>query len=219
MSLSTQIADYEVQKKAKVPKDILEVMEQTTEQLVASHIANKALKVGDKVSNFSLPDQHGEMTQLSDFLKTGPVVISFYRGGWCPYCNLELKALNDLLPEFHAQNTKLLAISPQLPDSSLDTAQKNELEFKVLSDLQNKVADQFGLVFDLDERLKPIYDNFGLDLQKSNGDDSYRLPLPATYVINQQSVICYAFACEDYTKRAEPQDVLNSIKELKNETF
>jgi len=217
MNLTAQIADYEVQKKAKVPSEVLEVMDQTTQQLLANHIANKALTVGDTIESFQLPDQHGEITPLSDFLKTGPVVLSFYRGGWCPYCNLELKALNAMLPEFNTQNAKLLAISPQLPDSSLDTAQKNALKFTVLSDVQNKVARQFGLVFTLDERLKPIYDNFGLDLQKSNGDDSYQLPLPATYVINQQGIISYAFVSEDYTKRAEPQDVLNSIKELNNE--
>lgn len=214
MNLSAQIAAYEVQKKAKVPSDILAIMEQTTSQLIASHIAKKALALGDHVNNFSLPDQHGQITQLNELLKAGPVVISFYRGGWCPYCNLELKALNDLLPDFNAQGAQLLAISPQLPDASLNTAQKNDLAFTVLSDQGNAVAEQFGLVFTLDERLIPIYKNFSLDVPKSNGDDSYRLPLPATYVINQHGKIVYAFITEDYTQRAEPSDVLNSLKEI-----
>ncbi|MBE0379322.1 peroxiredoxin-like family protein [Pseudoalteromonas prydzensis] len=212
MSLATQIAVYEQQKKANVPADILAVMDQTTEQLIATHIKDNALKVFDTVTDFSLTNQHGGATRLADLLASGPVIISFYRGGWCPYCNLELKALNALLPDFKALGAQLVAISPQLPDASLSTAEKNALEYNVLSDVGNLVAAQFGLVFTLDERLKPIYAQFGLDIPQANGDDSFQLPLPATYVVNQQGIITYAFATEDYTLRAEPSDVLNSLK-------
>ena len=212
MSLAAQIATYELQKKANVPSDILTVMDQTTEQLIATHIKENALRVGDTVTDFSLTDQHGRVIRLADLLSSGPVIISFYRGGWCPYCNLELKALNALLPDFNALQAQLVAISPQLPDASLTTAEKNALEYSVLSDVGNQVAAQFGLVFTLDERLKPIYAQFGLDIPKANGDDSFQLPLPATYVVDQQGLITYAFATEDYTLRAEPSDVLNSLK-------
>ncbi|BDF94129.1 peroxiredoxin [Pseudoalteromonas sp. KAN5] len=187
-------------------------MDQTTEQLIATHLKDNALKVGDAVADFSLTNQHGGTTRFADLLASGPVVISFYRGGWCPYCNLELKALNALLPDFKALGAKLVAISPQLPDASLTTAQKNALEYDVLSDVGNQVAEQFGLVFTLDERLKPIYAQFGLDIAQANGDDSFQLPLPATYVVDQHGIITYAFADEDYTLRAEPSDVLNSLK-------
>lgn len=212
MNLTAQIAAYEEQKKAKMPSDILDVMNQTTELLVSKHIADKALRIGDKVADFTLPDQNGKAIKLSNLLAKGPIVVSFYRGGWCPYCNLELKAFNALLPDFKAHGAELIAISPQLPDSSLDTVQKNALEFTVLSDVGNKIAEQFGLVFTLDERLKPIYAKLGLDLPKSNGDDSYQLPLPSTYVINQRAEVAYAFVSEDYTQRAEPNDVLNLFK-------
>ncbi|MGO2291567.1 MAG: peroxiredoxin-like family protein [Pseudoalteromonas sp.] len=214
MNLTAQIAAYEEQKKAKMPSDILDVMNQTTELLVSKHIADKALRIGDKVADFTLPDQNGKAIKLSNLLAKGPIVVSFYRGGWCPYCNLELKAFNALLPDFKAHGAELIAISPQLPDSSLDTVQKNALEFTVLSDVGNKIAEQFGLVFTLDERLKPIYAKLGLDLPKSNGDDSYQLPLPSTYVINQRAEVAYAFVSEDYTQRAEPNDVLNLLKEI-----
>ncbi|MGO2010885.1 peroxiredoxin-like family protein [Pseudoalteromonas sp.] len=212
MNLTAQIAAYEEQKKAKMPSDILEVMNQTTEQLISKHISDKALRIGDKVADFTLPDQNGTAIKLSNLLAKGPIVVSFYRGEWCPYCNLELKAFNALLPDFKAHGAELIAISPQLPDSSLDTVQKNALEFIVLSDVGNKIAEQFGLVFTLDERLKPIYAKLGLDLPKSNGDDSYQLPLPSTYVINQRAEVAYAFVSEDYTQRAEPNDVLNLFK-------
>ncbi|CAM3667874.1 MULTISPECIES: peroxiredoxin-like family protein [Pseudoalteromonas] len=212
MNLTAQITAYEQQKKANVPSDILAVMDQTTEQLIATHLKDNALKVGDAVADFSLTNQHGGTTRFADLLASGPVVISFYRGGWCPYCNLELKALNALLPDFKALGAKLVAISPQLPDASLTTAQKNALEYDVLSDVGNQVAEQFGLVFTLDERLKPIYAQFGLDIAQANGDDSFQLPLPATYVVDQHGIITYAFADEDYTLRAEPSDVLNSLK-------
>ena len=212
MSLAAQIATYELQKKTNVSGDILTVMDQTTEQLIATHIKENALRVGDTVTDFSLTDQHGRVIRLADLLSSGPVIISFYRGGWCPYCNLELKALNALLPDFNALQAQLVAISPQLPDASLTTAEKNALEYSVLSDVGNQVAAQFGLVFTLDERLKPIYAQFGLDIPKANGDDSFQLPLPATYVVDQQGLITYAFATEDYTLRAEPSDVLNSLK-------
>ena len=212
MNLTAQIAAYEQQKQANVPSEILAVMEQTTEQLIASHLKDNALQVGDKVTDFSLTNQHGDVTKLAELLASGPVVISFYRGGWCPYCNLELKALNALMPDFKALGAQLVAISPQLPDASLTTAEKNALEYNVLSDVGNQVATQFGLVFTLDERLKPIYAQFGLDIVNANGDDSFQLPLPATYVVNQHGIITYAFAAEDYTLRAEPSDVLNSLK-------
>ena len=104
-----------------------------------------------------------------------------------------------------------MAISPQLPDQTLTTAQKNELEFDVLSDVGNKVAQQFGLLFTLDKRIQELYTGFGIDFEHTYGDKTYQLPLPATYVINQEGVITYAFLNEDYTLRAEPSDVMTAL--------
>ena len=216
MSLKAQIDAYNVQKDAKLPADVLALMNTTNEELIAQHIKDNALQIGQKVENFSLANHNGENIELADLLKKGPVIISFYRGGWCPYCNLELKALNDYLPQFKTQSAQLVAISPQLPDETLSTAQKNDLEFDVLSDVSNKVAEQFGLLFTLDERIQALYTQFGIDFEHYYGDKSFKLPLPATYVINQEGVITYAFLNEDYTLRAEPIDVMTALESENN---
>ena len=216
MSLKAQIDAYNVQKDAKLPADVLALMNTTNEELIAQHIKDNALQIGQKVENFSLANHKGEKIELADLLKKGPVIISFYRGGWCPYCNLELKALNDYLPQFKTQSAQLIAISPQLPDETLSTAQKNDLEFDVLSDVSNKVADQFGLLFTLDERIQALYTQFGIDFEHYYGDKSFKLPLPATYVINQEGIITYAFLNEDYTLRAEPTDVMAALESENN---
>ncbi|MBB1379394.1 peroxiredoxin-like family protein [Pseudoalteromonas sp. SR43-2] len=216
MSLKAQIDAYNVQKDAKLPADVLALMNTTNEELIAQHIRDNALQIGQKVENFSLANHNGENIELADLLKKGPVIISFYRGGWCPYCNLELKALNDYLPQFKTQSAQLIAISPQLPDETLSTAQKNDLEFDVLCDVSNKVAEQFGLLFTLDERIQALYTQFGIDFEHYYGDKSFKLPLPATYVINQEGVITYAFLSEDYTLRAEPIDVMTALESENN---
>ncbi|EGI72251.1 AhpC-TSA [Pseudoalteromonas distincta] len=216
MSLKAQIDAYNVQKDAKLPADVLALMNTTNEELIAQHIKDNALQIGQKVENFSLANHNGENIELADLLKKGPVIISFYRGGWCPYCNLELKALNDYLPQFKTQSAQLVAISPQLPDETLSTAQKNDLEFDVLCDVSNKVAEQFSLLFTLDERIQALYTQFGIDFEHYYGDKSFKLPLPATYVINQEGVITYAFLSEDYTLRAEPIDVMTALESENN---
>lgn len=203
-----------MQKKANVPADILNLMDVTTEKLIAEQLSKHALKVGDKFPAFELPDSKGKQISSTELLAKGPLVLSFYRGGWCPYCNLELRALNNMQQAFADQNAQLVAVSPQLPDETLSTQQQNELAYTVLSDVSNSLAKKCGLVFTLDERLIPVYDQLGLDIPKANGDESYELPLPATYVIDCQGVIQFAFAHEDYTLRAEPLDVLNAVKAL-----
>ena len=216
MSLKAQIDAYNVQKEAKLPADVLALMDTTNEELIAQHIKDNALQVGAKVDNFTLANHSGESIELNDLLNKGPVIISFYRGGWCPYCNLELKALNDYLAQFKTQSAQLIAISPQLPDETLSTTQKNELEFDVLSDVSNRVAEQFGLLFTLDERIQALYTQFGIDFEHYYGDKSFKLPLPATYVINQEGVITYAFLNEDYTLRAEPIDIMAALESEQN---
>ncbi|UJX24255.1 AhpC/TSA family protein [Pseudoalteromonas sp. CF6-2] len=216
MSLKSQIDAFEVQKKANVPSDILNLMDITTDKLIAEQLNQHALPVGAVFPNFSLPNSHGETVTLSQLLDKGPLVLSFYRGGWCPYCNLELRALNALKDEFAKHHVQLVAVSPQLPDHSLSTEQQNELAFTVLSDVENTLAKACGLVFTLDERLIPVYQELGLDIPSANGDNSYELPLPATYVIDKDRTVQYVFAKEDYTLRAEPSEVLNAAKGLQD---
>lgn len=212
--LAEQLAETRAGFQQKVAQDVKDTMAAATEALESAGLASQALTVGDTAPDFELPDATGKSVQLSELLKQGPVVINFYRGEWCPYCNLELRAFQNLLPEFKQAGATLVAISPELPDHSLSVTEKHSLEFAVLSDVGNKVSHQYGLVFTLDASLRPIYQNFGIDIPASNGDDSYELPMPATYVIDQSGRIRYGFAEADYTQRAEPQDVLAVVNEL-----
>lgn len=212
--LEEKIKEYQASFRQKVPEELQKIMLQATNTLKDRHISDQALKTGDIVKNFSLQNVDGLMVSLDDVLKHKAfVLISFYRGGWCPYCNLELRALQGIQTCLEALHVELMAISPQTPDNSLSTKEKNELTFKVLSDIDNTVAKKFGLIFSLDETLKPIYEKFGIDIVNANHSESFELPMPATYVINTKKEIIYHFIDEDYTKRSEPKQILEHIKQ------
>lgn len=176
-----------------------------------SKITENALQVGDTAINFELPNASGNSITLYDKLQDGPVILMWYRGGWCPYCNLTLRHMQESLPEFKKYGADLFAISPQLPDSSITTKEKNELEFEVLSDVGNHVAGQYKVVYKLTEALANKYEN-GFGLSTYNGDQSGELPIAATYIIGQDKVIKYAFLDADYRNRAEPQDLIEILK-------
>lgn len=214
MSLTQDLANKLAQNQANLPPDVIPVMGKATEDLVKSGIARQSLKAGDAAPNFTLPNAVGKSVEMRELLSTGPVVISFYRGQWCPYCNLELHALQQALPEIQALGSTLAAISPQTPDNSLSTTEKNELTFEVLSDVGNQVACQFGLVFSLPEELRPIYQSFGIDIPAHNGDNTFELPIPATYVISADGAIAHAFVNPDYTKRLDPEDIVAVLRSL-----
>lgn len=214
MNLRGEIQKQREQTLAKAPADVIEVLMGTTESLKQQGIENNALSVGDQAIDFSLPNIHGEDVNLKQALAKGPVVLNIYRGGWCPYCNLELKALSEALPEIEATGAQLIAIAPQLPDKSIQTAERHKIQFEVLSDVGNKVSRLYGLVFTLPEALKPIYEKFNLDIVGYNGDESFELPIPATYVIKQGGEIAHAFVDADYTQRMEPADIISILKML-----
>lgn len=212
--LRDNIAEYEKQKAKNVPPEILETMNQATVTLQERGIADNSLRSGDSAPGFTLPNHQGEALRLSDLLDDSVVVLSFYRGGWCPYCNLELNALQQRVPEIEALGARLVAISPEIPDKSLDTRERHNLSFDVLYDQGNQVAELFGLVFTLPEVLRPIYEKFGLDIPGYNGDDSFRLPMPATYIISGSGEIVHDFVDPDYTRRMEPQEILDKLTSL-----
>lgn len=214
MSLSEQLRSFSETARAKIPADVLEKFDNFIQHLQEGKLVDKAKKIGEKVSNFILPNARGEQVSLDKLLESGPVVLSFYRGGWCPFCNIELRALQDALPEIHSLGAQLVAISPQSPDQSLSTAEKNNLEFEVLSDLGNRIAHEFGLVFELGEELRPLYKQMGVDLFEFNGDESYQLPIAATYVIRTDGIVAAAYVDVNYSTRMEPAEIVNVLRNL-----
>lgn len=200
---------------SQIPSEARMTMEQATDKLRKSGIIDNAKKKGDTYIDFSLPNVDGKKVTLSEELKKGPIILTFYRGGWCPYCNLQLKAYQDHLEQFEAAGGQLIAVSPETMESGESTIDKNDLKFKILSDNLNKEARKYGLVFQLDEELKEVYLKFGLDLEKNQGNDSWELPIPATYVINKDGKIVYSFLNVDYVQRAEPADIIKALNSLK----
>ena len=213
-SLASQLKEFQNGFIPKVSPDVVETMSKATADLASSGIVDNSLKVGEKAPDFELPDPTGKRVKLSALLANGPVVLNFYRGEWCPYCNLEIRALQQLLPEFQQAGAQVVAISPELPNNSLTMQEKHELSFPVLSDVGNGVARDYGLVFSLDASLRPLYQGFGIDIPAHNGDESYDLPVPATYVVDATGTVRYAYANADYTLRAEPAEVLAAVKTL-----
>ena len=214
MNLTQELNTYKAKFKANQPEEIKSVMTKATTDLINTRLAENSLGQGDKLPDFSLPNAVGEEVTLESLLSKGAVVISFYRGGWCPYCNMELRALQQVLPEIEAKGATLVAISPETPNSSLSTKEKNELSFEVLSDLGNILAKQLGLVFTLPESLRPIYNNFGIDIPAHNGDSSFELPIPATYVVATDGTVVRSFASGDYTERLNPLEIIKALNKL-----
>jgi len=214
--LIDEIKKYQEGFRVKVPQEIQDKMLVATKKLEDAVISKDALQIGDSAKDFNLPNAVGKNISLDAVLEENDfAVVSFYRGTWCAYCNLELKALQDRNNELKELGAKLVAISPQSPDASLTTQEKNELTFEVLSDTNNVIAKEYGLVFSLEEELRPIYLSFGINIPENNDDDSYEIPMPATYVINKNKEILFSFIDEDYTKRCEPQDIIDAIKKNK----
>ena len=199
---------------ANVSQDIIDAFDQATEELVKKNIEENALKVGGKLPTFILKNALRVKVDSNALLQEGPLVINFYRGGWWPYCNLELGSYQEILPQINDLGAQFIAISPELPDESLSIVEKNALKFEILSDIDNEVARNFGIVFSLNDNLKSIYKNFGIDLPKTQGNNKHELPVPATYVIDSDGTIILSHVDIDYTKRLEPEEVLEVLKNI-----
>jgi peroxiredoxin len=212
MSLKEQLAEYRADWRKRVPADRQAIMERHIEQLRTGVIARTMLKVGNRAPQFMLRNAKGEIVDIGALRRKGPVIVTFYRGGWCPYCNLELKAFQEILPEIKAAGASLVAISPEKPDDTLSTAEKNALVFEVLSDVGQKVGRAFGLVYQFTEELRSAYRGFGRDIPAHNGTPGeWALPVSATYVIDRNGTIIYAYTDVDYRDRADPRDVLDFL--------
>ena len=214
MSLQQQLDEFKVGFVANTPPDAQEKMEAAKQALADSGMLSGVPKEGDTLPEFTLPNQLNSPLSLSQLRANGPVLIVFYRGGWCPYCNLELRAYQAALDRINAAGAMLVAITPELADESLNTIEKNSLGFQVLTDDNASYARQLGLVHTLPEELRPIYDGFGIDLQKHNGKGQFDLPLPATYIVDTDGIIVKAFVDVDYTQRMEPEQAIVALEAM-----
>lgn len=215
MNLEQQLAAFKAQFIRTAPAGRPELYDAKVEELRASFAMENAIRVDDHAPDFSLPNAAGERVDLSEQLQSGPVVITFYRGGWCPYCNIQLRAYQAILPQMRQYGARLLAISPQLPDGTRSTAEANALTFDVLSDVGNHVAREFGLVYTVPDELQAIFRSVNKALPDINGDESWELPVPATYVVAQDRRITLAYIDVDYRIRLEPNEILRSLDALK----
>jgi peroxiredoxin len=207
--LAAQLAEFE----RVAPADRAALFSAKVEELRATFPVERALQPGAIAPGFALPDARGQSVALDAVLREGPAIIVFYRGGWCPYCNLQLRAWQRALPEVAALGARLIAISPQVPDASMSTAEKNALAFTVLSDQGNAVARSFGLVYTLPEELQAALRAHGRDLPATNGDPSWELPLTATYLLGRDGRVVLADIELDYRRRMEPGAVIAVLRD------
>ncbi|UCH49539.1 MAG: AhpC/TSA family protein [Betaproteobacteria bacterium] len=215
MTLKDELQQHLAKFKQDKSPEVIATIQADIDALIASDFAGSAVKEGDKAPDFELPGVHGNPVRLSSLLERGPVVLTFYRGGWCPYCNLQLRAYQRILPEIRALGAQLVAISPESPDASLTTAEKNELEFEVLSDANVDVARAYRILFDLSEQLQKTYVGMGRDLTELNADGEWHLPIPATYVIAPDGRVVLSHVDVEYRNRLEPNDILAALQRLR----
>jgi peroxiredoxin len=207
-TLQTQLAEFQAAYKQRVTPERVATMERATAELRSTGIEQSALALGAAMPDVALTDARGEPVRLAALHAGKPTVVVFYRGGWCPYCNLELREWQRLLPQLHAAGGQLVAISPQLPDSSLSTQEKNALVYPVLSDSSLAAANAFGVAFQMPPELVEIYSKSGNDLPTVNGNGQWVLPVPATFVFDRAGKVSYRHVEADYRQRAEPALVL-----------
>ncbi len=213
MSLKQELEKHKAGFSQKAPEDKRLAYENGIAQVEDSDLLRQALNVGQQAIDFTLLNSGGNSVNLYRVLDQGLVVLTWYRGGWCPYCNLTLRALQASLLDFKRLGANLLALTPELPDKSLSTKEKRGLEFEVLTDLHNAVARRYGLVFEVPDNVM-LYYNQAFDLHEFNGDSSNELPLAATYIIDSVKVVRFAFLDTDYRKRAEPEEIVRQLEML-----
>jgi peroxiredoxin len=215
MGLQQQLDAFKAEFARTAPAGRPALYEAKIEELRASFALVRAVRTDDQAPDFTLPDPRGRAVSLRILLESGPTVVTFYRGVWCPYCNIQLRAYQAVLSEMTALGARLVAISPQLPDSSLSSAEVNELTFDVLSDVGNRVARNFGLVWSLPEELRAALRSNNKALPGINGDDSWELPVPATYVVARDGRVVLAAIDVDYRNRLEPDAILTTLRSLR----
>lgn len=209
--LQTELDTFRAAWSGRVDTAVAATIAADIEALRGSGILDRAARPGDRLPALTLPGADGAPVDLGALAAAGPLVITFYRGGWCPYCNIELRAYQQRLGAFNALGATLVAVSPERPDDSLDTAQKNGLAFPVLSDVKGRLADALGIRFRLTPEIVALYRRFGHDLPTRNGDGEWALPMPATFVVARGGTILAAFVDPDYRRRMDPEEALAAL--------
>ena len=213
-SLAEDLDRFVKQYLETAPENVQNDQSRGINELSDSGILDNAVNVGEYAPEFDLPNAIGGHTSLYDSLQKGPVVLVWYRGGWCPYCNLQLQHIQTKLAEIHAVGGHVIAISPELPDRTMTTKERHMLEFQVLSDIDNKVADKYKLAYTVPDYVVDHYD-LSVKLNDHNGNNSNRLPLAVTYVINTDGKVEYAFLDADYKNRATPEEIISVLNDIK----
>lgn len=213
-SLAEQVQNFHDEMRGRIPEAIAATLSHELTALAESGMAARSLAAGAHAPDFALPDQDGQTVRLSTLLARGPVVVTFYRGGWCPYCNLQLRAYQAILEDIKKSGATMVAISPQTPDHSASTAREKDLGFPVLSDVGNHVAREYGLVFVLSDALQDLQKKFGNEVPRFNGDQSWELPMPATFVVSRDGIVRLASVDPDYRRRLEPAALLDQLATL-----
>ncbi|CAL77480.1 putative AhpC/Tsa family protein, selenocysteine-containing oxidoreductase [Bradyrhizobium sp. ORS 278] len=209
MSLQSELDAFKSAWTSRVGDDIATLVD--TDNAALQDLADRAVKEGAAFPAPTLRNHKGGVTDLGALMAESALIVTFYRGGWCPYCNLELRAYQALLPEITARGARLVAVSPETPDNTLTTAETNALLFEVLSDTEGRLADALRIRYELTAPIKALYQKFGHDLPVRNGDGRWSLPMPATYVVAKGGRILLAHVSPDYRTRLEPEAALAAL--------
>lgn len=213
--LSTRLDHRAKRSEAKTTPKARKIMLESLQALKAKKIEQKAPKVGETLPEFELKDATGKTFQLKQMLTKGPVLVVFYRGSWCPYCNLQLRAYQQYLSRFREAGGQMVAITPEMPDASLPYVKEHGFDFPVLTDTNNLYARRLKIAFKVDSALRALYETFGVDLNKTQGNENWELPVPATYVVDQKGIVTFAYVNVNHKQRAEPEDILKAFKKMK----
>ena len=215
ITFQERLAKRKEDEEKNMAPQFLKIMHDATRNLKNSGIEKGVVKPGTPFPNFSLHDTNNQLFDLQGFLKSGALVISFYRGFWCPYCNIDLANLNHYLPEIENLGARLIAISPEKPEYSKKIIAMQKLKFDILWDQGNNLADELGIKFTLPDKLKALYrDSFSTNLKLYHGDDDWALPMPARFIVDRNNEIRYAESSPDYTKRPDPDEMIEVLKNL-----
>jgi peroxiredoxin len=212
-TLEKEIEDYLVDFQERVPKETQDVLINAIDKLKDTNILNKALKVGNKIPEFSLSNHKRKIVNIKDIVeKNKYTVICFFEGSWSPYSNLELIALQKILSQLKILNANLITLCPQTQDKSLYASEKYSLDYEILYDKNNTIAKEFGIAYTLSSEVIAVYDKLKIDILEANRNGTYDLPLPATFIVNKNYEIIYSFVDVNYRKRCEPKTITDTIK-------